>query len=118
MCKENICGYPERRWMQFLILRIVYEKSSYGYEIIKKIEEVSDGRHKIESGAMYTILRRMEQNEVVISSWKKSKDGPDKRMYKVTKKGKKYLKAWLETIIERKNMIDKMATFYDEQFGR
>lgn len=118
VCKDNICGYPERRWMQFLILRTIYEKPSYGYEIIKKIEEISEGRHKIESGTMYTILRRMEQNEVVTSSWKKSKGGPDKRTYKVTKKGEKYLKAWLEMIIERKTMIDKMATFYDKHFGR
>jgi len=104
--------------MQFLILRIVYEKPSYGYEIIRRIEELSEGRHKIESGTMYTLLRRMEQNKLVTSVWKKSKDGPNKRTYKVTKKGEQYLKTWLEMIIERKTMIDKMAAFYDEHFGR
>jgi DNA-binding PadR family transcriptional regulator len=116
MCHHQ-CGYPERRWIQFLILRVIYEKPTYGYEIIKKIEEITEGRHNIKSGIMYTILRRMEQNRLLTSTWMKSKGGPDKRNYRVTKKGEKYLKAWLEMIIERKKMIDKMAKFYDEQFG-
>ena len=117
MCNNHKCGYPERRWMQFLILRVVYEKSTYGYEITKKIEEISQGRHKIKSGTMYTTLRRMEQDGLLTSSWQKSKDGPDKRTYRVTKKGEIYLKKWLETIIERKKMMDKMVKFYNTHFG-
>jgi len=117
MCNDHKCGYPERRWMQFLILRVVYEKSTHGYEITKKIEEISQGRHKIKSGTMYTTLRRMEQEGLLNSSWQKSKDGPDKRNYRVTKKGGRYLKKWLETIIERKKMMDKMVKFYNKHFG-
>jgi len=117
MCNTHKCSYPERRWMQFLILRVVYEKSTYGYEITKKIEEISKGRHKIKSGTMYTTLRRMEQEGLLNSSWQKSKDGPDKRTYRVTKKGERYLKKWLESIIERKKMIDKMVKFYTKHFG-
>jgi len=118
MCDDNYkCGYPERRWMQFLILRVVYEKSTYGYEITKKIEEISQGRHKIKSGTMYTTLKRMEQEGLLTSSWQKSKNGLDKRIYRVTKKGERYLKKWLEVIIERKKMIEKMIRFYNEHFG-
>ena len=117
MCNNHKCSYPERRWMQFLILRVVYEKSTHGYEITNKIEEISQGRHKIKSGTMYTTLRRMEQEELLTSSWLKNEKGPDKRVYGVTKKGKKYLKNWLEIIIERKKMMDKMVKFYNKHFG-
>lgn len=115
-CHESH-GYPERRWLQFLILRAVYEKPTYGYNIIKEIEEISYGRHKIKSGTMYTTLRRMEKEDLLRSTWKKSESGPDHREYNVTKKGEKHLKKWLEMIIERKKMVDKMVKFYYERFG-
>ncbi|MBN1861519.1 MAG: PadR family transcriptional regulator [Candidatus Thermoplasmatota archaeon] len=109
--------YPEKSWLKFLILRVIFEKPTYGYDIIQKIEEISYGRHKIKSGTMYTTLRRMEKEKLLISSWKKNKSGPDQRQYHVTKKGKNYLKNYLQMIIERKKMIDGMATFYYKHFG-
>lgn len=109
--------YPERSWLKFLILRVIFEKPTYGYDIIQKIEEISYGRHKIKSGTMYTTLRRMETEKLLTSSWKKNKSGPDQRQYNVTKQGKNYLKNYLQMIIERKKMIDGMATFYYKHFG-
>jgi len=118
MCDKNCnCGYPEKRWLQFLILRVICEKPTYGYRIIKSIEEISQGRHIIKSGTMYTTLRRMEKEGLLKSNWQKGESGPDSRMYQITKKGKDYLKSWLEMVIERKKMIDKMAEFYKKQFG-
>lgn len=118
MCNEKCsCGYPEKRWIQFLILRVVCEKPTYGYQIIKDIEKISQGRHTIKSGTMYTTLRRMEKRGLLKSKWKKSKSGPNNREYEITKKGKKYLKNWLEMIIKRKKMMDKMEKFYKEYFG-
>ncbi len=117
MCNNCKCGYPERRWLQFLILRIVYESPTHGYEILKKIEQISSGRHKVKSGTMYTTLRRMEQEGLLKSGWEKNDDGPDKRTYKTTKKGETYLKKWLEMVLERRKMMDKMAKFYEEHFG-
>lgn len=109
--------YPEKSWLKFLILRVLYEQPTYGYDIIQKIETLSYGRHKIKSGTMYTTLRRMEQETLIKSSWKKNTQGPDQRQYTVTQQGKQYLKHYLEIIIERKKMIDGMATFYDTHFG-
>ncbi len=117
MHNNHKCCYPERRWMQFLILRVVFEEPSYGYEISRKIEELSRGRHKIKSGTMYTTLRRMEHDGLLSSNWLKNKDGPDKRIYRATKKGKGYLKKWLEAIMERKKMVDNMVKFYSKHFG-
>ena len=109
--------YPEKSWLKFLILRVIFEQPTYGYDIIQKIEEISYGRHKIKSGTMYTTLRRMEKEKLLTSTWKKSKSGPNQREYYVTKKGKNYLKNYLELIIERKKMIDRMTTFYNKHFG-
>ncbi|MDZ7798870.1 MAG: PadR family transcriptional regulator [Patescibacteria group bacterium] len=113
---KSKCGYPERRWVQFLLLRVIYEKPSYGYEIIKKTEKITDNYHKIKTGTAYTLLRRMEKEGLLKSDWKKNKQGPNKRIYTVTPKGKGHLKAWLKMIIQRKKMINKMVSFYKKHF--
>jgi PadR family transcriptional regulator, regulatory protein PadR len=112
-CTEK---YPEKRWIQFLILRVVYEKPSYGYKIVELIEDLTGGRHQLKLGTVYTLLRRMEKNGLVISEWKKNEKTPDKRIYRVTQKGEKLLKNWLEAIIERKKMMNKMVKFYQKHF--
>jgi PadR family transcriptional regulator, regulatory protein PadR len=110
--------YPEKSWLKFLILRVIFEQPTYGYDIIQKIENISFGMHKIKSGTMYTTLRRMEKEKLLMSTWKKSTSGPDRREYKATKQGEKYLKHYLEMIIERKKIIDEMAKFYKKHFRR
>ncbi|MFW5953534.1 MAG: PadR family transcriptional regulator [Candidatus Natronoplasma sp.] len=114
---HNHPGYPEGRWLQFLILRVVCEESLHGYGIIKKIEELSEGRHEIKSGTMYTTLRRMEKKGLLKSEWEESESGPDKRVYSATNEGREHLKRWLEMIKERKRMMEKMTSFYEEEFG-
>ncbi len=47
--------YPEKRWVQFLILRVLYEKPSYGYKIVESIEKLTEGRHQIKLGSIYTL---------------------------------------------------------------
>lgn len=110
-------GYPERRWLQFLILRVVCEEPIHGYGIIKRIKELSEGRHEIKSGTMYTTLRRMEKKGLLDSEWEENDSGPDKRIYSITADGREYLKEWLEMIKERKGMMEKMTSFYEEEFG-
>jgi len=110
------CGkeYPEKRWTQFLILRVLYEKPSYGYEIVKSIEDLTEGRHQIKYGTAYILLRRMKENNLLTFKWEKSEKTPDKKIYRVTKKGEKLLKMWLETIIKRKKMMNKLTSIYEK----
>ncbi|ADE36794.1 PadR family transcriptional regulator [Methanohalophilus mahii] len=114
-CKNKL-NYPERRWIQFLILRVVCQEPLHGYGIVKAIEELSEGRHIIKSGTMYTTLRRMEKEGLLESFWERSDTGPDKRMYKVTRDGRKHLKEWLEMLMERKRMMEKILLFYEQEF--
>ncbi len=113
---ETECGHPEIRWMQFLLLRVIFEKPSYGYEIIKNTEKITDNQSIIKSGTAYTLLRRMEKEELLKSAWKENEHGPAQRIYSVTPKGKEYLNAWLKTVIQRKKMINNMVIFYNKHF--
>ena len=117
-CGQDHCwhDYPERGWIQFLILRLLYEKPTYGYQLMEALEEKSCGCHRLETGSIYTLLRRMEHRGLLESEWEHIETGPDRRVYKVTERGKEALKSGLESIAKRKAMMDDLAEFYERNF--
>jgi len=117
-CGQDRCwhDYPERGWIQFLILRLLYEKPTYGYQLMEAFEEKSCGCHRLETGSIYTLLRRMEHRGLLESEWEHIETGPDRRVYKVTERGKEALKSGLESIAKRKAMMDDLAEFYERNF--
>jgi DNA-binding PadR family transcriptional regulator len=74
--------------------------------------------HRIESGAVYTALRRMEAHGLLESLWEKVESGPDKRIYTVTEEGVKALKTGLETMVKRETLMKDLVVFYDKHFQR
>ncbi len=119
MCNQSNCNcwqYPERSWIQFLILRVLYETPTYGYQLLNEIDERSCGCHKLEPGSIYTVLRRMEEKGLLASKWEKGNSGPDRRVYTVTEKGAAFLEAWLSTMVRRKQLFDDLIGFYERRF--
>ncbi len=120
-CGQNRCwhDYPERGWIQFLIMRILYEKPSYGYQLLETLEEKSCGCHRLETGSIYTLLRRMEHRGLLESRWERGEaSGPERRVYRVTEMGTEALRSGLESIVKRKTMMDDLAEFYRKNFER
>ena len=37
---KNMADNPEKIWLQFLILRLIYENPTYGYKLIKDINKI------------------------------------------------------------------------------
>ena len=98
-------------------MRILYEKPNYGYQLIEALEEKSCGCHRLETGSIYTLLRRMEHRGLLESEWEHAEtSGPERRIYKVTKMGTEALRAGLESIAKRKAMMDDLAEFYEKNF--
>jgi len=120
MCHNGHCerGYPERGWIQFLILRLLFEKPSHGYQLLEDIERKSCGCHKLEPGSIYTILRRMEEKGLLESWWEETDSGPHKRVYKVTEKGVIMLSRGLQMMIRRKALMDDLVEFYKIHFEK
>ena len=74
-----------------LVLSILSEGESYGYAIIKRVDELSGGELKWTDGMLYPVLHRLERNGYVRSSWGKSETGRRRKYYRLTKNGSKEL---------------------------
>lgn len=71
-----------------------------------------------ESGAVYTMLRRMENRALLTSEWEKKETGADRRVYTLTEAGVKFLKEGLEMVRSRRQLMDSLIQFYDENFAQ
>lgn len=108
-------SYPEQGLLQLLIMRFIYEDSSYGYDLIKKIDEISEYSMVIKTGTMYTTLRRMEKSGFIKSIWKEGDLGPSKRLYELTPLGKRYLRKMLYSINSRIPIVQELLNFYRKE---
>lgn len=76
-----------------LVLSILAEGESYGYEIIQKVRKLSGGHIEWSDGMLYPVLHRLEREGLIASQWKEAETGRDRKYYFVTSKGGKTLKA-------------------------
>lgn len=69
-----------------LILSLLSKKESYGYEIIKNIQELSDSNIIWKDGTLYPVLKKLCENGLIESEWKVV-DGRKRKYYKITALG-------------------------------
>lgn len=78
------------------LLAIIKDKEVYGYEMAEKLE--SYGFTSFSEGTIYPLLMRMQKEELVTSTLKKSIAGPKRKYYSLTPKGEleldKFLVRW------------------------
>ncbi len=79
--------------LEGLVLEIISTKETYGYEITKKLNDL--GFEDIVEGTVYTILIRLEKNNLVNIEKKSSNLGPPRKFYTLNARGKEeLLKFW------------------------
>lgn len=74
-----------------LVLSILAEGESYGYEIIQRVRELSDQQIEWKDGMLYPVLRRLEQQGLIKSEWRLSEAGRKRRYYHLKLEGRKVL---------------------------
>ena len=74
-----------------LVLAILSEGESYGYAIIKRVDELSGGELRWTDGMLYPVLHRLERNGLVKASWGLSESGRRRKYYRLTERGSEEL---------------------------
>jgi PadR family transcriptional regulator PadR len=74
-----------------LVLAILAEGDSYGYAILKRVRELSDGALEWTDGMLYPVLHRLERSGLVESRWEKAESGRRRKYYRLTAAGRRQL---------------------------
>ncbi len=76
-----------------LIMSILRGGESYGYEIIQRVKELSGGELEWANGMLYPVLHRLEKEGFVATQWKLSKEGRNRKYYRLTAAGREEVKS-------------------------
>lgn len=91
-----------------LILTLLEKKAMYGYEMIKELEDKSEGVFTLKEGTLYPILHSLESEGMVECYWTETEGGRKRKYYKITKKGREYYKEKKEEWKTFRSAVDKV----------
>ena len=72
---------------------------------------------RIDMGNLYRILRSLEHDGLVDSSWDDDAPGPAKLIYVITQSGRRVLAQWVEAFTKIERQIEQFTKRYEEQRG-
>ncbi|MFH8252254.1 PadR family transcriptional regulator [Microbacterium sp. B2969] len=70
-----------------LVLGILAEGESYGYAILRRIGELSDGELEWSDGMLYPLLHRLERLGHIESAWSAAPNGRPRKHYRLSRSG-------------------------------
>lgn len=120
-----------RGYNDTIILHLLLEHDSYGYEISKTIEARSEGIYSIKETTLYSAFTRLENNGYIASYYGDETFGKRRKYYKITDKGGGYYdekcKEWRETkevinqftkiFSETKEILNQFTKTFEEEAG-
>ena len=74
-----------------LVLGMLADGESYGYAILKRINELSGGDMQWTDGMLYPLLHRLERLEYLSATWRTADGGRRRKHYSLTDAGRKAL---------------------------
>ncbi|WP_068269286.1 PadR family transcriptional regulator [Aldersonia kunmingensis] len=90
-----------------LVLGILADGESYGYAILKRVNDLSGGRIQWTDGMLYPLLHRLERLGYVSASWGVSETGRRRKHYAITAAGSAML-------AERRSQWEVVAAALDQ----
>lgn len=97
----------KEKYIIMILLRLLIVKDLYGYEMMGKLELLSNDYFNLKAGTLYPILHTMEDQGLIESYEEKADNGRMRKYYRITKIGKKELK-------ERKSEWDNYVVMIND----
>ena len=84
-----LLGSPQRSILRLLVLGLLAEKPMHGYELLKRIEEITRGFWRPSPGTLYSLLKSLREEGLVVTDRVEGSGVPSglRIVYRLTKKG-------------------------------
>lgn len=96
-----------RGYNDTIILYLLLEKPSYGYEISRQIKMLSQEKYIIKETTLYSAFTRMEKNGYIESFSDSGTNGKRRTYYRITEEGRKYYRIKCEEWNVTREVIQK-----------
>lgn len=96
--------------LELLVLKLICQSPSYGYELQKRLKEDSAGLFQLKEGTLYPILYRLEDDGLIVSGWQQGEGrAAPKKIYTPTPRGR-------EENLRRKAVWQNFSTAVNSMF--
>jgi PadR family transcriptional regulator, regulatory protein PadR len=124
MCEQNIhkegeCHCKVERVPNFAQPRLLLElaiKPTHGYELIERLSE--EGGSAPDPGNLYRVLRSLEEEGFVLSTWETPNSGAARRVYQLTENGLDFLHTWEITVQQTYQSLGRFLSDYQLLFPK
>lgn len=100
----------KRGTLEYCILLMLSKKTYYGYEILGELSNYPIVA--VKESTIYPLLRRLQKDKYLISTWQDSAEGvPPRKYYSLTPEGEEYMKAMSE---EWDNLLNAISSLKGE----
>jgi PadR family transcriptional regulator len=89
--KYGLRGDLVQGTLDMLILKTLTRGAMHGYAIVESIQQTSDEVLRVEEGALYPALHRLELRGLLSAEWGISDNNRRAKYYKLTAAGRKHL---------------------------
>ncbi|WP_341779333.1 PadR family transcriptional regulator [Levilactobacillus sp. HBUAS70063] len=103
--KDLIRGHTDT-----IVLNILQQGDSYGYQVAKRVRELSQGHYELNEATLYTVFRRLEKNGALTDYWGDETQGSRRKYYHVTATGQAMLAEKTAAWQFAKPIIDELIT--------
>lgn len=103
------------RFLQPILLAILFNGPLHGYKILQKVSALDffTGSPPDATG-VYRLLKSMESSGSLTAEWELGENGPAKKRYALTKRGRLCLAQWKKTLAEHRQFMDSLYGFVSE----
>lgn len=118
--KEKLEREMKSGFFSLLVLHIIKENGEpiYGYSIIKKLNEATNGSIKFREGTIYPILRYLQNQKFVKSFLEESPQGAARKYYHITKSGRLALIKGTQSWQQLRNTLDSVISLMEGENGK
>ena len=74
-----------------IILSVLKKGDNYGYEIVQKVKELTNGEINWKEASIYPVLKKLENNGMIKSYWKVQENERPRKYYTILADGEKQL---------------------------
>ncbi|MGE5223009.1 MAG: PadR family transcriptional regulator [Omnitrophica WOR_2 bacterium] len=78
----------KRGTLEMILLKLLSERTMYGYELVSTLEERGGQEFQIKEGTLYPVLYRLENAGFIEPRWETLDRGVPRKYYRLTDQGK------------------------------
>lgn len=101
-----------RNFLRPCILLLLRESPAHGYDLLERARAF--GFSGSDPGGLYRTLRALEADGLVRSAWEPSPEGPDRRIYEITRQGAEWLHESAQSLRRTAELLERFVSRYEE----